>query len=259
MKLSNLRFAFNHRLKYWVSMVVILSAFAFSLATLTNAQAQRAKRARTVIEAPAAEVTVTLNEAFVNSLLDAMFTHLREPEFPLSIAQNKSKADQETVFAAHASGASTQGCSSVIVLERERNGVKTAVHFEDGQITAPVAFSGSYNTGLLGCMNFNGVAMAIVTLEFDRERQAVLARVTIQDVELNGLPRLANSVVINLVQNSIDKRFNPYELFKTEQLSPVVPIKAAGGSLRLRARDVRPEIVPGALRMRVLYEFERAE
>jgi hypothetical protein len=240
-------------------MIVVLGALTFGLTVPANGQTPRAKRPRTVSEAPAAEVTVTLNEAFVNSLLDAMFTNLREPEFPLSIAQNKSESDQRTVFSAHASSVSTQGCSSVIVLERERNGVKTAVHFEDGQITAPVAFSGSYNASLLGCMSFNGVAMAAVTLEFDRERQSILARVTIRDVQLNGLPSLANSIVINLVQNSIDKRFNPYELFKTDQLSPVVPIKAAGGSLRLRARDVRPEIVPGALRLHVLYEFERAQ
>jgi hypothetical protein len=97
----------------------------------------------------------------------------------------------------------------------------------------------------------------VVTLEFDRERQAVMARVRVQDVQLYGIPRLAGGVVVNLVQSSIDRRFNPYELFKAEQLSPVVPIKAAGGSLRLRAKELRPEIAPGSLRIHVIFDFER--
>ena len=258
MKMCDDKFVLGARLKYFVGVVLVLFALMVDLSVPAYAQTQRAKRPRTVNNAPAAEVTVTLNEAFMNSLLDAMFTELREPEFPLSIVQNNSGSSQDGVFAAHASSATTQGCASSIVLERERNGVKTEVHFEDGRINAPLAFSGSYNAGLLGCMSFNGVATSIVTLEFDRERQAILARVTVQDVQLNGLPSLANNIVINLVQNSIDKRFNPYELFKTEQLSPVVPIRAAGGSLRLRAREMRPEIIPGAFRIHVLYEFERA-
>lgn len=188
-----------------------------------------------------------------------MFTRLGEPEFPLSIVQNTSKDNGDLIYTSHAPSPLTQGCASVVVLERERNGVKTEVHFEDGQITAPLAFSGTYNTGLLGCLSFDGWARSIVTLEFDRERQSIVARVRVQDVQLNGVPRLANGVVINLVQNSIDKRFNPYELFKAEQLSPVVAIKAAGGSLRLRAKEMRPEVIPGALRIYVRFEFERAE
>jgi len=38
----------------------------------------------------------------------------------------------------------------------------------------------------------------------------------------------------------------------------IVPIKAAGGSLRLRAKQMRPEVIPGALRIYVVFEFERA-
>jgi hypothetical protein len=210
-----------------------------------------------VSEPPAAEATVTLNEQFVNALLEAMFTRLREPEFPLSISRNTSEDNRETVLAAHASLTSGDGCASVIVLERERDGVKTAVHFEDGRIIAPLAFSGSYDAGL-GCLNFSGWANSVVTLEFDRERQALMARVRVEQVQLTGIPRLANGVVVSLVQNSIDKRFNPYELFKAEQLSATIPIKAAGGSLRLRAREMRPEIIPGAVRIHIIYEFERA-
>jgi hypothetical protein len=257
MKLFNLRIVFCNRLKWLVCFVLVLGSFGFELTVPTIAQTERAKRPRTVSETPVAEATIILNEQFLNSFLDAMFTRLREPEFPLSIAEKSVDTDRDSIKAAHTPPASGQRCSSVIVLERERNGVKTEVHFEDGQITAPLAFSGSYDTGLLGCINFDGWANSVVTLEFDTERQAIMARVRVRDVQLNGVPRLASGVLISLVQNTIDKRFNPYELFRAEQLSPVVPIKAAGGSLRLRAREMRPEIQVGALRIHIVYEFEK--
>ena len=257
MKLIKLRTTFGNRLRFCLGVAMILGFFAQGLVTSANAQTERAKRPRTVSESPAAEVTIVLNEQFLNSFLDAMFTRLREPEFPLSIGRKSDDADDQSVLSAHASLRPSEGCASVIVLERERNGVKTAVHFEDGQMTAPLAFSGTYSAGLLGCLSFSGWANSVVTLEFDRERQAIMARVTVRDVELTGIPRLANSILIDLVQNSIDKRFNPYELFRADQLSPTVPIKAAGGSLRLRAKEMRPEIVPGAVRIQITYEFER--
>lgn len=245
-------------MKRLISLVFVASLFCSGLSANAYAQTPRAKRPRTVPPSPVAEATITLNEQFLNSFLDAMFTRLKEPEFPLSIVQNTTNVNGDVILASHASSPASQGCSSVVVLERERNGVKTEVHFEDGQITAPLAFSGTYNTGLLGCLSFNGWARSVVTLEFDRERQAIFARVRVQEVQLNGVPRLANGVVVGLVQNSIDKRFNPYELFRAEQLSPIVPIKAAGGSLRLRAKEMRPEIIPGALKIYVVFEFERA-
>src|SRR5215212_7507813 len=52
-----------------------------------SAKAQEAAtRAREVGKAPA-EVTVTLNEQFFNSLLEVVFTRLNAPSFPLSIAK----------------------------------------------------------------------------------------------------------------------------------------------------------------------------
>ncbi len=241
-----------------LAVLVLFNTLTLSAGSIAYGQGPKTNRQRTVNAQSVAEATITLNEQFLNSFLEAMFTRVGEPEFPLSIVQNKQKTDANEVKASHAAATNKQSCSSVIVLERERNGVKTSVHFENGLITAPLAFSGSYNAGLLGCFNFNGWADSVITLEFDPERQAVVARVQVQDVQLNGIPRLANGVVVNLVQSTIDKRFNPYELFKTDQLSPIVPIKAAGGSLRLRAREMRPEVIPGAVRIHVFYEFERA-
>jgi hypothetical protein len=254
MRLFNLRFKAQRLTAFFASFIFIISLCCFDV----SAQVASKSRARTVSEQPAAEATVTLNEQFLNAFLDAMFSQLREPQFPLSIAEGTKEENQETVLAAHASLKSGDGCASVIVLERERDGVKTAVRFENGRIIAPLAFSGTYDAAL-GCLSFSGWANSVVTLEFDRERQALMARVSVEQVQLTGVPRLANGVVASLVQNSIDKRFNPYELFKAEQLSATIPVKAAGGSLRLRAREMRPEIIPGAVRIQIIYEFERVK
>jgi hypothetical protein len=207
---------------------------------------------------PPAEATVTLNEQFLNALLDAVFTNLRPPSFPLSLSEN-SKPTIKTPKGATALAPSSSQCSSQIVLEREMSGVRTAVRFENGRITAPLAFTGTYNTGLLGCMRFQGWADTVINLEFNRERQSLNARVDVVDIHLNGVPQLANGVVVQMVQNAIDQRVNPVEILQANQLTTRLPISAAGGALRLRAKDLRPEIVPGAIRLHIIYEFIRAD
>ena len=202
---------------------------------------------------PAAEATVTLNEQFLNALLEAMFTRLGAPSFPLALS-NEQRPVLSPPTAVRSLDRANQ-CASVVVLEREMNGVKTAVRFENGRIVAPLAFSGSYSVLLLGCMRFQGWADTAINLEFDRERQVLSARVDVQDIHLNGIPTLANGVVINMVQNSLDQRINPVEILQAAQLTARLPISAAGGALRLRAKEVRPEIVPGFLRLHIIYEF----
>lgn len=231
------------------------------------AQAQEASRPRQAVSAPAAEATVILNEQFLNSLLEVMFTRLRAPSYPLSLGALDRKGTPspentkpENPPASNALAASAQGnCASVVVLEREMDGVKTAVRFENGRIVAPLAFTGSYNTGLLGCMRFRGWADTHINLEFDRTRQVLSARVEVVDIHVSGIPLMGNSVILNMVQSSIDQRINPVEILKTEQLTARVPISAAGGALRLRARELRPEIVPGFLRLHIIYEFAPAD
>jgi hypothetical protein len=235
--------------------------------TRAFAQTQEASRARQVAaQAPAAEATVILNEQFLNSLLEVMFTRLRAPSYPLSLSALDPKgttpspepAKQSPQAGSTIKAASVPGgqCASVVVLEREMDGVKTAVRFENGRIVAPLAFTGSYNTGLLGCMRFRGWADTNINLEFDRARQVLSARVEVVDIHVTGIPLMGNSVILNLVQSAIDQRINPVELLKTEQLTARVPITAAGGTLRLRAKELRPEIVPGFLRLHIIYEFE---
>jgi len=243
-----------------LSLIFCLGVWGSSGSLTTLAQEQSKTRPRQATSqqqappaAPAAEATVTLNEQFLNALLEAMFTRLGAPSFPLALS-NEQRPGINRPAAAHAVASANQ-CASVVVLEREMNGVKTAVRFENGRIFAPLAFSGSYNVLLLGCMRFQGWADTAINLEFDRERQVLSARVDVQDIHLNGIPTLANGVVMNMVQNSLDTRINPVEILQAAQLSARLPISAAGGALRLRAKEVRPEIVPGFLRLHITYEF----
>ena len=139
------------------------------------------------------------------------------------------------------------------------SGVRTAVRFENGRITAPLAFTGTYNTGLLGCLRFRGWADTVINLEFNRERQTLNAHVDVVDIHLSGIPQLANGVVVQMVQNAIDQRINPIEILQATQLTTRLPISASGGALSLRAKDLRPEVVPGAVRLHIIYEFIKAE
>jgi hypothetical protein len=228
-----------------------------------TAQAQEAStRAREVKRGPA-EVTVTLNEQFFNSLLEVVFTRLKAPSFPLSIAKRgreeklpawaemKNPGERLTSHASSGPGV----CESVVRLEREMGGIKTAVRFEQGRVVAPLAFTGSYSVALIGCINFQGWADTVINLSFDRERQILSARVTIVDIHLSNIPSLASGAVVGLVQSSIDRRINPVEILQAAQISPRVPIAVSNGALRLRATEIRPEVVPGALSLHIFYEF----
>lgn len=231
------------------------------------AQTREARSAQAA--AAAAEVTVTLNERFFNSLLDAIFTRMKPPAFPLSIAKSDSlrsdsASDRERIVAAGASAHSpskavANSCESAVVLEREAEGVKTAVRFENGRVVAPLAFKGSYSVALLGCINFRGWADTVINLQFDRERQVLSARVSVVDIHLTNIPSLASGVVVGLVQNSIDRRINPIEILRAAQLSARLPITGSDGALSLRATEIRPEVRPGALSLHIFYEFTRAE
>lgn len=231
------------------------------------AQSQDAQvRAREVRANQVAEVTVTLNEQFFNSLLDVIFTRLKAPSFPLSITKAEPKKNRPvletgktTIASLSHSGLKPGACESRVTLEREMNGVKTAVRFENGRVVAPLAFSGSYSVALLGCINFQGWADTVLKLDFDRERQVLSGRVTVVDIHLSNIPSLASGVVVGLVQSSIDRRINPVEILQAAQISPRVSIAVSGGALRLRATEIRPEVVPGALSLHIFYEFTKAD
>lgn len=191
------------------------------------------------------EATITVKEQFFNSFLEAIFDNLKAPSTPLVITDSDKNRTDETA----------KSCPSAITLQRENSGVKTAVKFEKGKIVAPLAFSGAYNSTLLGCLQFRGVAFTEWTLEFDRGAQVLQARIKVTDMRLENVPSLVQSSIVALVQSAIDARINPLKILRPEQLSSVVPIAPSGGSLRLRAREVKPEIVPGLVHLHLIYEF----
>ena len=218
-----------------------IACVSFVLLLLTaSVQAQEAGISRGR-QAGNAEATIMVNEQFLNSFLTAIFDHLSEPAMPLNVGGAQSSSQ----------------CASEIRLKREVGGVRTAVRFERGRIVGPLAFAGAYNSSLLGCVSFTGWADSELTLEFNREQRAVLARFQLRDIHLNNTPAMLNGPLLKMVQNAIDRRYNPVDLFTLDQLSTRVNIQPAGGALRLEATEVRPEITPTALALHITYRFVR--
>jgi hypothetical protein len=225
----------------------LLLAAACAAASLCPAAAQGggARDARGAA-VPAGEAVVVLNEQLFNALIESLFALPQPPTFALR--QGESSAEKRP-----------GECASEITLAREVAGTRTAVHLRDGRFTAPVAFRGSYGAPLVGCLSFEGWADTQLNLAFDEQRQALAARVEVKRVTLRGVPALVSDGVTSLVQKALDERVNPVEILRAEQVSAQLPLKRfqTGGSLRLRAREVRHEILPGELRLRIVYEFVR--
>lgn len=225
----------NRKLNGVVRIVVSLGVLSVSLCVY----------GQTAQTSNAGQATLTLNEQFFNGFLDAIFKNLKAPSTPLIItASDRGRSDE-----------SAKACRSVLTLQRENGGVRTTVKFEQGKIVAPLAFSGSYNSTLLGCLEFRGLANTEWELEFDRVAQVLKANIRITDMHLDNVPTLAKASLVKLVQAALDSRINPLQILRPEQISSVVPIAPAGGSLRLRATEIKPEIVPGAIRLHITYEF----
>ena len=199
-----------------------------------------------------AEVTISLNEAFFDSALEALFRTGTALEF--SIAENRSSASEPRIVNASLSGAERE-CSETIKIQREIGGVRTAVRFRDGKILAPLAFSGNYNPPFVGCVPFSGWAESIIDLEFDQNAQRLVARARVLNVNLNGTGGIGGTVVAKLVQSSIDKKVNPIELFQLSKLSFGVSVK--GNELQMKATGIRYELQNGAINVVVSYDFVR--
>lgn len=219
------------------SLIVVVGLFCVAVAAAQEAGIGRGRRAAN----QGAEATIMVNEQFLNSFLAGIFDNLKEPSMPLTVGGAQS----------------TPQCPSEIRLKREVGGVRTAVRFENGRILGPLAFAGAYSSTLLGCVTFTGWADSEVTLEFNRERRALLARFQLRDIHLSNMPALVSEPLLRVVQNAIDRRYNPVELFTLEQLSTRVNIQPAGGALRFEATDVRSEITPTGLALHISYRFVR--
>jgi hypothetical protein len=228
-------------------------------------------------KAQTAEVTISLNEQFFDALLDAIFKNANPPEFPLALRQEEEKrrrGEEEIlslddgrfqisqIYYSENRKPKTKdqnpACNESIRLQREVDGVLTAVRFRDGKIYAPIAFSGNYNPPLIGCVGFSGWAETNVELEFDRQKQTLVGRAKVLNVNLSGTGGVGSSLITRLVQSSIDKKINPIPILQMDRVSFTVPIQNSG-ALRMKAVGMRHEIADGALNVRIAYEFQKGD
>jgi hypothetical protein len=80
----------------------------------------------------------------------------------------------------------------------------------------------------------------------------------VRDVKLRNIPSAMSGGVSGLVQDAIDARVNPVEILRAEQLGARLPL-TPGSELRLRARDVRHQVVGTELRLHIVYELVQPE
>lgn len=201
------------------------------------------------------ELSISLNEAFFDSLLDAVFQNAGPIEF--AIAENRDPRSVKSPAGNAFTSRSGAPCKEVIQLTRENNGVRTAVRFRDGKVLAPLAFSGSYNPPLIGCVGFSGYAETTIDLEFDPQSQRLNARARVLNVSLNGARGLGGSVIAKMVQSAIDRKVNPIEVLTLEKLSFLLPVRQ-GTNLKMKAATVRTEVINGALNVVIAYDFIKA-
>lgn len=227
----------------WVACVVCLVWAAACSGSEARASSSVSKgRAAERVEGarPLGDVVVVLDEDFLNALLDAILDQPAPPRFPLSKGGSKSDGKNS--------------CASELILARESGGKRTAVSFVGGQVGAIVAFRGAYEAPLVGCVSFEGWADTRFNLSFDAARQAFTSRVEVRDVSLRNIPSMMSGGITGLVQDAIDKRVNPIEILRAEQLAARLPL-AQGSALRLRAKEVRHEVAGKELRLRIVYEI----
>jgi len=228
-------------MKYRYILTTCLAVFLF----ISTANAQKA------------EVSVGLNEAFFDALLDSIFLNFDPLEFSMAETGPGRSRSGDAAIVAPVSFVKRAECKETIKVLREMNGVRTAVKFRNGKIYVPLAFSGTYSPPLVGCVEFAGWAEANLDLEFDREGQRLTGRARVLNVNLNGTGGIGSSVVARLVQRSIDKKINPIEIIRLDKLSFALPIRDAG-NLRMRALGARHEVTNGVLVLTISYEFVKA-
>lgn len=206
-------------------------------------------------QAQSAEVTIQLSEKFFDTVLDAVFNNSKPLEFPIG-ANTQIKKDLKSVADSFVENAKTNAfCQEKITILRNLNEVRTAVRFRDGKIYAPIAFTGTYNPPLVGCLDFQGWAETNIELEFDKNKQTLFGRARVNNVQLGSVANLAGGLIARFVQNSIDKKINPIQILKTDKLDFIVPIEQTKSNLRLRANNMRYEIGDGVLNIYVNLEF----
>lgn len=206
------------------------------------------------VPAQRTEVALTVNEQFFDALLDATFKHFDPPQFSIAMIDSSTDVDSGWLSKSGPFGGETDTCSSAITVLREFNGTRTSVRFRDGRPQVQLAFSGARQAPLIGCIEFDGVADAVVDVQYDQQNKRLTGNVQITNVNVNGTGGYGGTMIARLVQGSIDRKFNPVEILSLDKVSFGLPIPNAG-RLQMNAVGVRTEMTGGAMVVRIEYEF----
>ena len=197
---------------------------------------------------PAGTVQIALPKEFFNEVLGTIFRDMNDPAFQLAASGADRLRAEQALFQ------ETPACESRITILPEGSGVQTALRFDNNRISAPLAFTGSYNS-MFGCMNFTGWAQANLELRFDSAQQAVFGIINVETVNLDGLNPVLSGLVTPLVQTSLNGRVNPIRMIDGNQIALDVPIASTGGRLQASVKDVRAELRDNGLNLFITYEF----
>jgi hypothetical protein len=208
---------------------------------------------------PPGTVVLTLDEKFFETLLGTVFRDLGTPSFKLAAADKHAPhGSAEAAGGVRFITVQEGGCQNQVLVSQEGSGVHTGVRLANGQIVAPLAFSGSYNVPLIGCKEFRGSAQSNIQLSFKQEEQTLYGQINVEGVNLEGISPIVSPFITGFVQNAINQRVNPLVLMRGSQLSLVIPVQASSGTLKGQAKDIRSEIKDGALRLHITYDFSGA-
>lgn len=183
---------------------------------------------------PPGTAQIVLRQQFINDVLGTIFQEMNAPAFPL--------------------GSASGDCEGRITIQREGSGVQTGVSFDNGKISAPLAFTGSYASPF-GCVRFSGWAQSNLDLRFDAQNQAVFGQINVETVNLDGVNPVISALVTPLVQSTLNTRVNPVRVIDGRQIAVDLPIAAANGNLKAAVTDVRAEVKENALNLYVIYDF----
>ena len=183
---------------------------------------------------PPGTAHIVLRQQFLNDALTTIFAEMKAPAFPL--------------------GTPSADCEGRITIQREGSGIQTGVSFDNGKISAPLAFTGSY-ASMFGCARFSGWAQSNFDMRFDAQSQTVFGQINVETVNLDGVNPVVSAIVTPLVQSTLNTRVNPVRIIDGRQIAIDLPIVAADGNLKAAVKDVRAEVKDNALNLFVVYDY----
>lgn len=199
---------------------------------------------------------IVLRQDFFNEVLTTIFRDMNDPAFPLASGRDGFN-DNSNGFQ-YAALQEPSNCDGKITILPEGSGVQTGLRFDNNRISAPLAFSGSYNSPF-GCLQFTGWAQANLELRFDSARQAVFGQLNVETVNLDGVNPIVGGFVTPLVQSTLNNRVNPIQILQGKQIALDLPIASTGANLQASVKDVRAEVKDNALNLYVIYAFSGAQ